>query len=253
MFKEKIHYLTHTHSNLNENGPDIQIPRKLLERFGLKHHIAHHSNEVANDFQIIFKKNVTGAKNLHSRNAYAFLKYFQSIGIEMVVAAGEGGGLGKSVYPRLPSFFEVNEKALATLAGMRGSQTAERAFEEWLESANIAVAFGINILDLLYWEMRLGNWSTLAISSYDIVFESFLPFNCRKLIEYLISVDKKYRVPPNYTHVYLIDHMWPELLELPINPPSNKKEEFRKKIRGKNFYGKLRLLKFMYRYLLGSK
>jgi len=251
MVKEKIHFLTHTHSKLDENGADIQIPQKLLKKFGLKHHVAHHSNKVDDDFQIMFKRNVTGAKHSAEGNAYAFLKHFQNIGTEMVVAAGEGGGLGKSFY-RLPSFFEVNEKALATLASMRGSQTAERAFGGWLESAKKAVDYGINILDLLYWEMRLGNWSTLAISSYDIVFESFLPFNCRTLMEYSISVDKKYRLPPNYTHVYLIDHMWPELLKLPINPPFNKREKIMKKMRSNEFYGTLRSLKFMYHYLLGS-
>jgi len=248
--KEKIHYLTHTHNNLNENGADIQIPQKILKRLSLKHHIVHHSNKVNDDFQIIFKKNVTGAKNNHESNAYAFFKHFQNIGMEMVVAQGEGGGLGKSYY-HLPSFFDVNEKTLTTLSGMRGSQTAESAFKRWLESANNAVDYGISILDLLYWEMRLGNWSTFAISSYDIVFESFLPFNCKKLIEYLISVDKKYRLFPNYTHIYLIEKMWPELLDFPINPPSTKKEEFKNKIKSKKIFGKLRSIKFMYRYWMG--
>lgn len=251
LIKEKIHFLTHTHSNLDENGLDIQIPRELLKRFGLKHHIVHHSSKVNDNFGIIFKRNVTGAKDSAERNAYAFFKYLQHSDTEMVVAQGEGGGIGKSFY-QLPAFFQVNGKALATSTGMRGSRIAESAFEKWLESAKKAVDNGINIKDLLYWEMRLGNWSTIAISSYDIVFESFLPFNCRILMQYLISVDKKFRLPPNYTHVYLIDKMWPELLEIPINPPANKKEEIVGKIRSKKFFGKVRSLKLMYGYLMGS-
>ncbi|RPH51736.1 MAG: hypothetical protein EHM85_05530 [Desulfobacteraceae bacterium] len=252
MLREKIHYLTHTHGDLDENGSDIQIPRKLLERYGLKHHIAHHSNRVDDDFQIIFKRNVTGAKDLHSKNANAFLKYFESIGTEMVVAQGEAGGLGKRFY-RLPPFFRVNEKTLATVVGMRGSRTAERAIGEWLKSANQTVNSGINILDLLYWEMRLGNWSTLAVSSYDIVFETLLPFNCRKLLECFISVDINYRLTKKNTHLCLIEHMWPELLEFPLNPAVTKKDEIMTKIKGKEFYGKLRFLKFTYHYLFGSK
>ena len=112
---------------------------------------------------------------------------------EMIVVQGEAGGLGKLFY-RLPFIYKVNEKSLATAVGMRGSRIAEQAIEQWLKSASQAVALGINILDMIYWEMRLGNWSTLAISSYDIVFESFIPFNCRKLMECLISVDEKYRL-----------------------------------------------------------
>lgn len=252
IFKEKIHYLTHTHSNLDENGPDIQVPRKLLERYGLKHHIVYHSNNVADDFQKIFKKNVTGAKELHNKNAFAFYKYFETIGKEMVVAQGEAGGLGKRFY-RLPPFYEINEKSLATVVGMRGSRIAELAIKEWLNSANKAVALGINILDLLYWELRLGNWSTLAISSYDIVFEGFIPFNCRKLMECLISVDAKYRLTGKRIHLSLIKQMWAELLEFPLNPFANNKEEIMGKIRDKEFYSKLRFLKFTYHYLRGSK
>ena len=252
LFKEKIHYLTHTHSNLSENGPDIQIPRKLLERYGLKHHIVYHSDKVADDFEKIFKRNVTGAKDLHNKNAFAFYNYFETVGKEMVVAQGEAGGLGKRFY-RLPPFFKVNGKSLATVVGMRGSRIAEQAIAQWLQSANQAVALGVNILDLLYWEMRLGNWSTLAISSYDIVFEGFIPFNCRTLMECLISVDEKYRLTGKNIHLGLIKHMWPELLEFPLNPPVNKKESMMGKIRGLEFYSKLRFLKFAYHYLAGSK
>lgn len=250
--KEKIHYITHTHGNLDENMPDIKIPQKMLERFGLQHHIAYHSDKVDNDFKNIYKRNVTGAKDLHKKNAYAFLKYFENMGKEMVVAQGEAGGLGKRFY-RLPPYFKFNEKTLATVAGMRGSRNAEQAIGEWLESANKAVALGINILDLLYWELRLGNWSTLAVSSYDIVFESFIPFNCRKLMECLISVETKYRLTRKNIHLCMIDRMWPELLEFPLNPPIDKKDEIMNKLRNKKFYGKLRFLRFMYHYLVGSK
>ena len=250
--KEKIHYLTHTHGNLNENGPDIQVPRRLLARYGLKHHIAYHTNDVADDFQKIFKRNVTGAKDLHNKNAFAFYKYFETIGQEMVVAQGEAGGLGKRFY-RLPSIYKVTEKSLAAVVGMKGSQTAERAMGEWLKSAKEAAALGINILDMLYWEMRLGNWSTLAISSYDIVFEGFIPFNCRKLMECLISVDEKHRITGKSIHLGVIKYMWPELLEFPLNPPANKKEAIMGKIRNWEFYNKLRLLKFTYHYFINSK
>ena len=252
MLKEKIHYLTHTHGSLNENMPDIQIPRKLLERYGLNHHIAHHSDKVENDFQAFFKRNVTGAKDLHNNNAYAFYKYFENIGTEMLVAQGEGGGLGKRFY-RLPKLYGANEKTLATVVGMRGSRIAEQAIGEWMESANKGVARGIDILDLLYWEMRLGNWSTLAVSSYDIVFETLLPFNCRNLLECFISVEIQDRLTTKNTHLCLIKNMWPELLEFPLNPPVNKKAECIAKIKSKEFYGKLRFLRFMYHYLAGSK
>jgi hypothetical protein len=51
----------------------------------------------------------------------------------------------------------------------------------------------------------------------------------------------------------MIRNMWPELLEFPLNPAINWKEEVVAVIKGKEFYGKMRFLKFAYRYLFGCK
>jgi len=250
--RESIHYVTHTHANLDENGSDIRIPKKVLESFGLKHNIAYHFGDVDDDFRAIFRKNVTGAKRSTETNAYAFWKYFERLGKEMVVAEGEGGGLGKSFYRnRVPSYFKLNRRAVATLVQMRGSEKAEISLGEWLDSAKGAAEYGTNILDLLYWEMRLGNWSTLAISSYDMVFESFLPFNSRRIMECFIGVEEKFRLPPKYTHIYLVERMWPELLELPINPATNWVEAVKEKLRGKKCWAQARCLRFLFEYVVG--
>jgi hypothetical protein len=246
-----IHFVTHTHQQLDESGEDIQIPKAMLKRFELPHHVARHTEDIDRSFHQDFVTSVTGAKKSAEQNAYAFYTLFQSLDQEIVVALGEGGGLGKTVY-RLPSLIKPNPKSLATLARMRGSHTAETAFGDWLETTESLLDKGMMITDLFYWEMRLGNWSTLAISCYDLVFESLLPFNCRSVLETLIGVDEEYRRPPNYTHVHLVEEMWPELLDFPINPRFRKTEALVQGIKKQKWYDGLRDLKFLYHYLFGS-
>ncbi len=58
---------------------------------------------------------------------------------------------------------------------------------------------------------------------WDIVQETFTPYNCRLLMETMLGVNIKYRViPSNIMYREIIKSLWEELLEIPINPNSTK-------------------------------
>ena len=99
-------------------------------------------------------------------------------------------------------------------------EIASSEFEKWLnEIKTITSKFGINILDLFYWEQRIGNWCANFGAELDIAIERFYPFNCRKLLEILLSINKKYRKYPDYTlYKELIKQLWSDTLKEPINP-----------------------------------
>jgi hypothetical protein len=78
---------------------------------------------------------------------------------------------------------------------------------------------GIPLLDLFYWEQRVGSWASAALVELDLVQETFTPFNHRELLAMLLGVDHRLRASPrNRLHRSLIAHMWPEALSVPINP-----------------------------------
>jgi hypothetical protein len=102
-----------------------------------------------------------------------------------------------------------------------------RAFDEWLSDTRNA--FNVHLLDLFYWEQRMGNWQAMSQLEWDIVQEVFTPLNCRSLLATMLSVDEKYRRPPEFRlHRQLILSLWPDVLSEPINPHRN----CRKGIRG---------------------
>ena len=61
---------------------------------------------------------------------------------------------------------------------------------------------------------------------FDIAWRDiFTPFNCRELLVCLLSVDERYRSAPDYTvFKLLIEKMWPELMNEPINPQGSHKK-----------------------------
>ena len=80
--------------------------------------------------------------------------------------------------------------------------------------------YNIHILDLFYWEHWAGNFAAMSQAEWDIVQEVFTPYNCRRLLTNMLSVDERLR-DHDETVFYreLINELWPEVLSEPINPP----------------------------------
>ena len=73
------------------------------------------------------------------------------------------------------------------------------SLDSWLHDAKeFSDKMHINILDLFYWEHRMGSWQAQSQLEWDIVQESFTPFNHRKLIEIMLSVKPELRQEPDY-------------------------------------------------------
>lgn len=88
----------------------------------------------------------------------------------------------------------------------------------------VARKFGINVMALLYWEQRAGNWGAVGNSESDIAIEEVDPYDSHLLYEIFLGVDEKYRDARQTPCVFfreMIRSMWPELLEWPINPPDS--------------------------------
>jgi len=245
---ERVYFFTHTHARLDENGADIRVPREILTRFGLRHHLVVNENPMDKDFERIFRKNVTAARTRIGLNARAILNHFSGLRKTPLVVNGVCGEITRNFYS-FPKWYPWKGKSLATLARMPGSRIAGEEFENWLATARASDSCGIGLLDLFYWENRNANWSAMSYSEYDIAFESLSPFNCRLLIETMLGVDKKHRRMPGFElHRQLIRRMWPELLEYEINPPANGTERVLQRLRGTRFYDVLRFLKFLHRH-----
>jgi len=244
-YTEDLTFLTHTHPALLPQNPDIVIPRKILRDNNIPHTIVHHREKIDECFKSISRRNVIYARESKVMNAFTFNQYFLEEKQEPLVLNGVCSELTRTFY-RLPVYAKLTDKLLCALAGMSGSSVARTQFRQWLDGVGAYSSYGVRVLDLFYWENRNAKWP--GYNEYDIAFDSYSPFNCRKLVEIMLGVDLKFRIPPHFhLHRELIKAMWPELLEYPINPPQSFREMAANKLRGTKLFETARFLKIMLR------
>lgn len=69
-----------------------------------------------------------------------------------------------------------------------------------------------NLQHLYYWEYRVTTWINAAIlTGIDIAYDTFMLFNCRKLLNFAFSIPKYY-LELNYITDGIVKQLWPELL-----------------------------------------
>jgi hypothetical protein len=113
----------------------------------------------------------------------------------------------------------MNSADLAQVFGYEGDAFVAQELNEWKKGIDCKLPEDLNLLDMLYWEQRLGNWAAQSPSEQDIVIDELSPFNCRLLIEILSAPPRHLRAAPDYPlYKELMQHLWPEVLSVPFNP-----------------------------------
>ena len=224
-----IDYFTQTEGQIGYEDPDTGITSTLLAQLGLKHSILVLPEKLDTDFNTLFRRNVFTARTIKGINAYSLFKNFNAESQDIVVLYGNLHEITKRDryrWPRLPNIL-IRGAALTEMAQMTGSRIALEEFTLWLNSVKRVTDYNIDILDLMHWEQRVGNWAAMTFSEYDIAFETLCPYNCRQYIEYMLRVPLKYRTMPDYKlHHELIRNLWPETLRFNVTTVNRSSSKF---------------------------
>lgn len=110
---------------------------------------------------------------------------------------------------------ELSGADLANRAGFGANPLAEKGFTEWL--ASVPSESNIALLDLLYWEHRLGVWGSAGTTCKEAVSELLPPMNCRRFLELGLSVSIAHRKAPYALIRALIGEGDRSLLKLEFN------------------------------------
>ena len=137
------------------------------------------------------------------------------------------GEIGRTYFGAAPK--KTDGYKLARLLLYKNSQFAVNQCQKWYDDTKtIADKCGVNILTLLYWEQKIGNWGAVGNSESDIVIEEFDPFASHYLLEAWLGTPEKYvKYESNMLFKEIIEKMWPNLLNYPINPVYGRSEVFR--------------------------
>jgi hypothetical protein len=246
--KRHPEFFTHTHPSLSMDGADIRIPSMMCQQLGLVHKIIRYSEKIDNDFEQILKRNVINARTTKITNAFTVYNHFMSMNKERVVVHGVPGEIARNFFYK-PPMVSLDVTFLLDQSGMSKSSIAKETFQNWLDEVKKYTGIqGVTILDLFYWEQRIGGWASMSYNEYDIAFESFTPFSCRKLLTLMLGVESHHRIAPNFTlQRGIIHHLWPELLQFEINPSETFSKSIRKMLKNSPVYKICKTLSYLKR------
>jgi hypothetical protein len=222
-FSERLYYFTHKHWHLTEDSPDITVPAKMLSRYGLKHNVIRCPNEIDPELEKIYQRNVSAAHKVYLPIVQAESIDFPE---EKICMKGNAIPIVKCVCHQANNNRTADPSIFSKIIKVEDCSFALKEFEIWL--SGVKHRYNINIYDLFQWEIKEGNWQAMSQLEFDMVQEVFTPFNCRALLIDMLSLDKRFREPPEYRlHHELINKMWPDLLLDPINPQPEVRRDYK--------------------------
>lgn len=132
---------------------------------------------------------------------------------------GNGGEIWRCYYGEPSATCSFN--MACHLLGYRPDDPHVRAaLSPWFDEATLASAqMGVSMLDLLYWEQRMGNWGAQTPFELDIALEEISPFNNVDLALSMLRIDSRQRSGPDYpVCMEMTAIMSARAAAIPVNP-----------------------------------
>jgi hypothetical protein len=221
---QNVYYYTALFPYLSRSHPDIRVPNKLLAACKLEHHVIECPSEMSSEFRAVYAGN---SDPYHPRVGAIAEGLFNSFPADKVSVSTHGSEIVRGAfyyeadrYPR-----QVTPETLARDVNMLDdgcpNPFAVEQFDQWLQCARtIERDYGVLILELFFWEQRVGSWAAAGQAEWDIVHERLSPFSCRNLLAMGLGLGVKERdMPECRLHTGIMAELWPELLAFPLNPP----------------------------------
>jgi len=218
--RQHINFFVYKQSYMSNNHPDLWVPKKIAKKLKLNFQIKSLDTELPGWFISLLSKNVTCAPILpKTQNVYAKLLSNET----QINVNGNVSEICRNFFDKYgerdASDISVEELASRMFDSTKVPNFVIEELNVWKESLNDFADRNFHLFDLLYWEQRLGNWGARYPAVQDIVIEEISPFNCRLLLETLLSTPRHLRLAPDYPiYQEMIKQMWRETLTYPVNP-----------------------------------
>jgi hypothetical protein len=118
-------------------------------------------------------------------------------------------------YEDTPHPPHVSPELLAKTFGWGTDSLAIDAYRQWL--ASVPSEVNIPLMDLFYWEARLGNWCSLDYTAMDTFVDAIPAFNCRRFFELGLGTPVADRQLPCELYLQVCRITTPQVLDYPFN------------------------------------
>jgi hypothetical protein len=210
----EVNYVTFATRASQSENPDIEVPARLLPKFGKVHHFLCIPEAMHPAFAGLFRRNVTPAHESYGALTQALYEDGQSFGLR--VSGGGSETVRQQLRPAGYEYEKITPDTLSRFAKAK-SEFAIAAFSQWL--SEVPADLNFDLLDLFYWEQKCGQWLACGQVELDLGPESFTPYDCRTLLETLLATHRDYRVGHDYElYRVMLTELSAAVLVEPINP-----------------------------------
>lgn len=188
---------------------DLDIPKKLVEKFNLRH--TFYDCDAAPEWLLAYYDEVASGLSIGARRDILG-GAVKLAGENRIHINGNLGAITKSYFWHSPNPREVKISALVKEFENK-ADCIVKGVEEWLRSVP-ADTPPTTTYNLMYLEQRGGRWAGTGENASSLFYESFTPFNSRELFEQLSSMPVS-AISGGSLLVDFVHHLWPELLSVP--------------------------------------
>ncbi|HEY5825389.1 MAG TPA: hypothetical protein VIT44_13535 [Cyclobacteriaceae bacterium] len=210
---EVIFYLL-KHNSIPQLSQDVVTSKKLFKRLKIPFQLIEYSDHVPEEV----RKSTRKKMDMPNEQSMAYIfNAWQKLFPSFISINGNFSEITRNEWGVTP---KVNEKLLAALAKYPDNAFCHSLYRDWLAQNNEHFTkLGYQTLDMFYWEEIMANRIAQAYTEINLGIEMASPFNCNALIRILLSVPAEYRGKQyNILYKQMISKLWPELLDVPINP-----------------------------------
>ncbi|MBB4091151.1 hypothetical protein [Salinibacter ruber] len=197
---------------------DVKVAKNICKTLGLKHETIEMSTDVSWDSVNGLFQNIDYL--VSSRTIpYEFCTLKKYADDEGVCLNGNVSEIGRPyfAYGSLP-IWSIDATLVSAITKRKNNSVSEAEFDPWVsEAKEIYSSFGIEPMDLLYWEERMGSWQSSFQQQMRPVWNIFTPYNCRLILETLLSVPYRKRVE-SQIYKKIVEINCPEIANIPYNP-----------------------------------
>ena len=200
---EDCQYFVARHRNMSATHYDITVPQKLTKMYGRPF-------EVIPDKDIY--EDVTDSIDF-PRNIPATGKDFEGF----VYLNGNISEIARNFYGFRK---KLSPEDLTFISGYHGLKFVTDKYRNWLENAALFRTNRYDVLDMYYWEERMGIMGAKEKTTMSALGkEVFSPFCSRDLLVLLLSTPHKDRdYYNNKLYHAIFSELSPDVLKIPINP-----------------------------------
>lgn len=207
-------------TNVPTSHPDVRIPQQLADHLDLAYE-AIRPPELREGFAERMREEHVNPRIAEKTRNIQY--HYDTADESEAVLTGNVAEVMRAYYG---TPHEITPKLLSELYHYPDSAFVRSELAGWLDGARpYADRTGINLLDLFYWEQRIGNWGSRWPYEQDIAIREFSPFNHYNLLLAGLSVPREEREPADSSFFEdVVAAARPALNDYPVNPPASPKE-----------------------------